>query len=161
MAVYFIQAGENGPIKIGYSEKVASRLVKMQVDNPARLAVLAVIDDGDVEVEGGFHVRFSAHALGGEWFAPAKDLLDLIETLPKFVRVRKSKFVPKANPQNIFEAFGSVSKLAKALGHKNVTTVDGWKRSGKIPGWRKNEIIAAANREGVDLPAGFNSSEAA
>ncbi len=64
-------------------------------------------------------------------------------------------------PTEIINAFGSVSKLAKALGHKNVTTVDGWKRSGKIPDWRKNEIVAAANRVGVDLPRGFNSSEAA
>lgn len=64
------------------------------------------------------------------------------------------------NPADIINAFGSVSKLAKALGHKNVTTVDGWKRNGRIPGWRKAEIIAAANREGVDLPDGFTTEAA-
>lgn len=64
-------------------------------------------------------------------------------------------------PTEIINAFGSVSKLAKALGHKNVTTVDGWKRNGRIPDWRRSEIIAAAERENVDLPASFKSDEAA
>lgn len=58
-------------------------------------------------------------------------------------------------PAEIIEAFGSVSKLAKALGHKNVTTVDSWKRKGRIPDWRKREIIDAAEREGIQLPAKF------
>jgi hypothetical protein len=56
----------------------------------------------------------------------------------------------------IINAFGGVSKLAKALGHANVTTVDGWKRKGRIPHWRRLEIVDAAKREGVELPQSFS-----
>jgi hypothetical protein len=68
----------------------------------------------------------------------------------------------ETNPAlEIINAFGGVSKLAKALGHRNVTTVDGWKRSGRIPDWRKFEICQAAELAGIGLPPGFNLSEAA
>jgi hypothetical protein len=49
-------------------------------------------------------------------------------------------------------AFGSLTKTAKALGHKHPTTVDGWRRSGRIPNWRWPEVIAGAERAGVVLP---------
>jgi len=58
----------------------------------------------------------------------------------------------------IINAFGGVSKLAKALGHRNVTTVDGWKRSGRIPEWRRREIVEAADRESVTLPDSFTEA---
>ncbi len=58
-------------------------------------------------------------------------------------------------PERVIESFGGLTKTANALGHRSVTTVDGWKRSGRIPSWRKREIEDAAQREGVTLPADF------
>lgn len=52
-------------------------------------------------------------------------------------------------------AFGGLSKLAKALGHRNVTTVQGWKGRGSIPSWRRREVMDAATAHGVQLPADF------
>lgn len=52
----------------------------------------------------------------------------------------------------IIDAFGGLSKTAKALGHKNVTTVQGWLTSGSIPHWRRHEILEAAKRLKLDLP---------
>lgn len=55
----------------------------------------------------------------------------------------------------VIAAFGGLSATARALGHKHVTTVDGWKRKRRIPPWRRSEIIAAAEQKGVQLPTEF------
>lgn len=65
---------------------------------------------------------------------------------------------PVTMPERVIAAFGGLSATARALGHRNVTTVDGWKRSGRIPHWRKLEIAAAAKRENIELPHDFHSS---
>lgn len=62
---------------------------------------------------------------------------------------------PKNLAETVIAAFGGVSKTARACGHKSVTTVDGWKRAGRIPHWRRPELIDAAAREGVTLPTEF------
>lgn len=66
----------------------------------------------------------------------------------------------KSLAEKVITSFGGVSALAKALGHKNVTTVDGWKRSGRIPEWRRHEIIEAAKRDQVSLPEPFSDRAA-
>jgi hypothetical protein len=55
--------------------------------------------------------------------------------------------------ETVIEAFGGLTKTARALGHRNVTTVQWWKKSGRIPAWRRPEIRAAAKRAGLLLPA--------
>lgn len=54
--------------------------------------------------------------------------------------------------QTVIQAFGGLSKTAKALRHRNVTTVQGWRDRGHIPAYRFAEIREAAVREKVDLP---------
>jgi hypothetical protein len=61
---------------------------------------------------------------------------------------------------DVIAAFGGLTRTARALGHKNVTTVQGWKRAGRIPHWRQAEILAAAGRESVTLPASFGAKPA-
>lgn len=63
--------------------------------------------------------------------------------------------------ERVIQAFGGQSKTSRALGGTPVSTVDGWRRSGRIPHWRRAEIIAAAERHGVKLPIEFLTSEAA
>lgn len=55
----------------------------------------------------------------------------------------------------VIQAFGGLTKTSEACGHRHVTTVDGWRRSGRIPSWRRPELIAAADRLGVTLPDEF------
>lgn len=50
------------------------------------------------------------------------------------------------------QAFGGTSALARALGHKNPTTVDGWRKAGRFPAWRHAEIQGAADRLKIALP---------
>ena len=54
----------------------------------------------------------------------------------------------------VIAAFGGLRKTAKATGWP-MSTVQGWRRSRTIPEWRRDGLIAAAEREGIDLPDEF------
>ena len=57
---------------------------------------------------------------------------------------------------SIISKFGGMSALARALGHRNPTTVQGWKQRGFIPARRQGEVMDAARAQGIDLsPAEF------
>ena len=63
---YFI-GGEVGPIKIGYSIDVKSRLRALQASSPVTLSVLAIRSGGETR-ERAYHDQFSEWRLHGEWF---------------------------------------------------------------------------------------------
>lgn len=92
MAVYFVQAGEGGPIKIGVACNVEKRIGKMRVDNAAKLTLLGVIDGGRAE-EKSLHNRFGDAWIRGEWFRPEPLLVDWINanTSPyRYPRTRRA-----------------------------------------------------------------------
>ena len=66
MPVYMIQAGQNGPVKIGYAEDVAKRLHNLQLGNHEKLKVLRLFKGGAAE-ETRLHERFADNHLRGEW----------------------------------------------------------------------------------------------
>jgi hypothetical protein len=72
--VYLIRQGESGPIKIGTSTDVESRLASLQTANPEPLHLLRTFD-GDERIERAIHGRFAHLRLRGEWFKPAAELL--------------------------------------------------------------------------------------
>jgi len=79
--VYFIQADNGGPIKIGYTEEdPVRRAASLQTGNPYRLTVLAWVW-APKSKEAELHKQFSAARLEGEWFSPVPELLALIENL--------------------------------------------------------------------------------
>lgn len=63
-------------------------------------------------------------------------------------------------PARVIAAFGGLTKTSKATGCP-ISTVDGWVRAGKFPGWRIRDIREAAERENVPLPEDFPTAEAA
>jgi hypothetical protein len=65
--VYFIQAGYNGPIKIGFSEDPDVRLEQLQLSSPAPLFLL-VQTPGCLELEREYHRRFESGRMMREWF---------------------------------------------------------------------------------------------
>lgn len=77
--VYFI-AGEDTPIKIGFSNQPHERLAILQTAHWCRLSIVAKVE-GSLAVEADYHRRFAAHRLHGEWFAPHPDILAEIERL--------------------------------------------------------------------------------
>ena len=73
MPVYLVRAGD-GPVKIGFSDDVATRLVKMQADNHERLILLRELD-ADRAGEASLHARFQNQHMRGEWFSFSEDML--------------------------------------------------------------------------------------
>lgn len=48
--------------------------------------------------------------------------------------------------------FGGQSEMARKLGHKFPSTVQAWKRNGKIPPWRFAELRKAQKKYKLEIP---------
>lgn len=75
MSVYFVQIGNDGPIKIGDSDNVEVRIRSLQTGVPWTLRLLRVIPD--MAAWRVYH-DFSASRMKGEWFYPTRELLEFI-----------------------------------------------------------------------------------
>jgi hypothetical protein len=75
--VYFLQAGEAGPIKIGWALDPLARLNELQVGCPEPLRLLMTLtDEGGLEAQ--LHRRFARLRLRGEWFRAEQELACLL-----------------------------------------------------------------------------------
>jgi hypothetical protein len=72
--VYFLQAENGGPIKIGFANDLAKRVVGLQTSHPEKLVVLAAAQ-GDPEIERQVQIGFVALRERGEWFKPHQSLV--------------------------------------------------------------------------------------
>ena len=58
--------------------------------------------------------------------------------------------------ERIIEKFGGLTPLAKALGHKNISTVQGWKERGIIPALQQPNVMSAGKQMNIPIhPADF------
>jgi hypothetical protein len=73
--VYFIQEGDEGPIKIGFSRNVQERIKALQTGHAQPLRLLHAMR-GTLDDEQRLHRRFARLRIQNEWFAPAPELLD-------------------------------------------------------------------------------------
>lgn len=64
---YFIQAGPDGPIKIGLAEDVEQRLKELQTGCPDDLRLIGRMDGNH---EKNLHQHFKQFWIRGEWFRP-------------------------------------------------------------------------------------------
>jgi len=53
----------------------------------------------------------------------------------------------------IIAMFGGLSAMARELGHRHASTVQGWQERGLIPIRQQPEVLAAAQRLGIALTA--------
>lgn len=75
--IYFIQRGTTGPIKIGISADVGSRLAALQTASHEPLTVIGTMR-GSYKLESSLHQLFSRFRIRGEWFSPAEEILTYI-----------------------------------------------------------------------------------
>jgi hypothetical protein len=81
--IYFIQSGDTGPIKIGYSVNPISRLQTLQTSHHERLRLIVSVA-GTPELEAALHVHFVEQRLVGEWFSiTTGDVLEVINEIFK------------------------------------------------------------------------------
>ena len=79
--IYAIQAGD-GPIKIGKSRKVSSRLKELQVSSHLDLKLLAECNWHD-QNEVILHEYLKDSYIRGEWFDPTEKVMLVVEFLKK------------------------------------------------------------------------------
>lgn len=72
---YFIQAGLDGPIKIGSTRNLPSRFRSLQLMSPIPLVLLGV---SDRNIERHCHYILGPWRIHGEWFLPEPRVLDVI-----------------------------------------------------------------------------------
>lgn len=76
--IYFIQAGDNGLVKIGSAKDAKKRLAALQIACPIELR-LAGLFYARRDTEKYLHWLFRAERVRGEWFTGCPDLLAFIE----------------------------------------------------------------------------------
>jgi hypothetical protein len=80
VTVYFIQAGNGGPIKIGYTGGSArSRTLTLQTGNHVSLTVLATMPGGKDQERYLQKEKFAHLCMRGEWFLPEPALVCFID----------------------------------------------------------------------------------
>jgi hypothetical protein len=77
MSVYFVQAGEGGRIKIGYSPIPDQRIDHLRRFSGPDLIKLAVIE-GSRRLENNVHKLLADHRAHNEWFEPTSEVLAVV-----------------------------------------------------------------------------------
>ena len=144
--IYFIRAGENGPVKIGVSADPQRRLRYFQIGNHEPLNLIRTAEGGWRQ-ERWLHRRFSALHLRGEWHHFDPEMLTVeISELSTVYAERSVMFV-----DHVIEKFGGLHQMARALGHKWPTTVQGWRDRGTIPARHILSVVDAGKRVGLEF----------
>jgi hypothetical protein len=76
--IYFARVIPNGPIKIGFSISVETRIRTISTTSPFPIELIGDME-GTLEDETRLHSMFADYRLNGEWFEPNGKLLDFIE----------------------------------------------------------------------------------
>ena len=78
--IYFVRAGEAGPIKIGFSARgdIATRISELQGACPWPLRLIGTVT-GTKPVERHLHQLLAEYRMCGEWFAPERAVLRAID----------------------------------------------------------------------------------
>ena len=77
MSVYFIQARNGGPVKIGYSGNPKKRLYDLSVASFEPLRLVAVVP-GDRRDEREVHEQLDHLRIRGEWFRPSEEMREVV-----------------------------------------------------------------------------------
>lgn len=78
-SVYFIQMGEDGPIKIGYARDPKRRMYELRTASPYPLHLIGTITPATRADEIALHRRFGRDRLEGEWFSPSPALMEIAQ----------------------------------------------------------------------------------
>lgn len=124
--IYFIQAGENGPIKIGMALDVYRRLAELQTGHYERLRIIGLID-GERAQEKLTHSALANFRLNKEWFSAAPEVLEFVSRntyLPPTQKGHERK-------DGMTEGYFTIAQAASIL-RKSERTIRRWIDRGEI-----------------------------
>lgn len=145
MPVYMIQAGEAGPVKIGFSVNAQDRLRQMQVGHWHELKLIRCVAAERID-EGIIQRRFRHLHIRNEWFAFHADMIGEIgyRDLPLAPVERRSN---PARFDAIVAAFGGLKVIGQITGDRSHAACQ-WRHAG-IPHKVWHLLIAAAEARGI------------
>lgn len=135
--IYFIQCGENGPVKIGQtSNGVEERLNQLQTGCPYKLKLLWVYHE-DVYSEPEIHEIFKHERISGEWFHPSRNMMifiheELFNNCKIFdsnygpIEIEEHFYHPNIGPTKIpqIKFFNSIQDVWVTFKHSGIYTND-------------------------------------
>ena len=140
--IYFIQAGENKPIKIGWTNSIAGRYKHLQAANYEKLIILHLFE-GNKQVETMLHHKARKYHIRGEWFNREilrdKQIIDIISNSKPIKQKSKVKPIKKTysgvvvnNLKKLRETKGwSREQLARKM-NVAVITIYVWEQGKKM-----------------------------
>jgi DNA-binding XRE family transcriptional regulator len=114
MPVYFVRAGDNGPVKIGWARVPEERIAILQSAHYEPLRVLRILD-GERKLEKHLHTEFRDLRIRGEWFKFDERMMGdigLSLPLPASTKV-KSGLRPKFSVHGIAKLVGKELQTAR------------------------------------------------
>jgi len=125
--LYFVQQGENGPVKIGITNNIESRLSSIQTGNPQKLNLLFFLPyetkSFAAKDEAYLHCLFSHLNLSGEWFDPKPFLGERLE----IIKHHGVKGIPEAQAtiDDHFTHYEVFENIAGSLGeiHQSIRDI--------------------------------------
>ena len=142
MTVYFIRAGESGPVKIGTAEDASSRLRELQAGNHVELRIMRQIDGGRAE-ELAMHRHFERGRIRGEWFQFDPEMLT-IQAPSLIARIK----LMAGDVAAIIDEWPSPAAFSEATGAP-IASVLKWRQRNSIPARWWSAVIAAAQEAGL------------
>lgn len=79
MTVYFLQLGDGGPIKIGYSTRMKKRHFELACLLPWDTNILASFDQWTKQDERLLQDFFKPYRMRGEWFRPSREIFKFLK----------------------------------------------------------------------------------
>lgn len=118
--VYFIQVGDDGPIKIGVANVPEERRKQIQTGHYEDLRIRLIFPCSGRDMEAHLHRIFANYRLRGEWFAYSGELYDFLN------KTSKSSVVDAAEePSNTHKALRDEISCLRILWWPRLHT-EGW-----------------------------------
>ena len=86
---YFIQHGEDGPVKVGQAHDPYRRLSGLQTGNPVRLYLRAVVEY-DLMPEPNVHALLASARIHNEWFELTDEVREVLKVATQLSRHREA-----------------------------------------------------------------------
>lgn len=125
MAVYFIQRGEDGPVKIGTAGNWLARIRSLQSAHVDKLHLRRLFVGGAAEEED-LHARFRPQRISREWYRPDPIVLrGPVDLTPLALSTAPKESLRPTEWGNILEPFPT--KMVAQVSGTHLKTVDRWR----------------------------------